>query len=276
MKDPKILESHEVPAGAEKQRLSDYLVGIFTHLPSRKSVKKAIDKSRVLVNGEKATTGLWVQPGMRIELIPPSERPAYELAIEIVYEDQHLAIVNKPPGLPTSGNAFKTLENTLPFNIKVADGFRPQPVHRLDRATGGLLIVAKSAEARIKLGKMLESRKIKKVYQAIVKGLVDAPSVINQPIDGKTATTEILEALPTNNEQLSLLKLAPHTGRTHQLRIHCSQAGFGIVGDNLYGDYSIGKGLLLCATQLNFDHPIDNNPLEICIPLPRKFQKLLP
>ncbi len=275
MDKEEILETHEVPQGVENQRLSDYLVGIFSHLPSRKSVKKAIDKSRVQIDGKPVTTGLWVKSGMHITLLPALKKPIYELEVPVVYEDEHLAIVNKPAGLATSGNAFKTLENTLPFNLTLVGQYHPLPVHRLDRATSGLVIVAKSAHARIKLGEMLELRKIYKVYQAIVKGHVDAPFVINQPIEDKPATTEILEVKPTYKEHLSFLKLSPLTGRTHQLRIHCAQAGFPIVGDTLYGNYSIDKGLLLCATQLSFTHPIQNTALDISIPLPRKFQKLL-
>lgn len=270
-----IIERHTVPVGIEKERLSDYLVGIFSHLPSRKSVKKAIDNKQVLVNGNRASTGLWVQPGMQIELLPKVKKPVYELNIPVVYEDEHLAIVNKPAGLATSGNDFKTLENTLSFNLKVVNGFQPQPVHRLDRATSGLLIVAKSAKSRILLGEMLADRKVKKLYHAIVHGNIEIPHKIDTPIDGKPATTVILDVMPTSKQQFKLLKLSPHTGRTHQLRIHCARSGFPIVGDTLYGDHSIGKGLLLCATQLSFIHPINDTTIDVSIPLPRKFQKLL-
>lgn len=270
-----IIERHTVPSDIEKKRLSDYLVGIFSHLPSRKSVKKAIDNNQVLVNGNRASTGLWVQPGMQIELLPKTKKPVYELNVPVVYEDEHLAIVNKPAGLATSGNDFKTLENTLSFNLKVVNGFQPQPVHRLDRATSGLLIVAKSAKSRILLGEMLADRKVNKSYHAIVHGNIEIPHTIDTPIDGKPATTVILEVMPTSKQQFKLLKLSPHTGRTHQLRIHCAQSGFSIVGDTMYGDHSIGKGLLLCATQLSFIHPINDTTIDVSIPLPRKFQKLL-
>lgn len=270
-----IIERHTVPSGIEKERLSDYLVGIFSHLPSRKSVKKAIDNKQVLVNGDRASNGLWVQPGMQIDLLPKAKKPVYELDVPVIYEDEHLAIVNKPAGLATSGNDFKNLENTLSFNLKVVNGFQPQPVHRLDRATSGLLIVAKSAKSRILLGEMLADRKVNKFYHAIVHGNIEVPHTIDTQIDGKPATTVILDVMPTIKQQLKLLKLSPHTGRTHQLRIHCARSGFPIVGDTIYGDHSIGKGLLLCATQLSFIHPINDTTIDVSIPLPRKFQKLL-
>ena len=270
------IEKHTVPAGVEKIRLSDYLVGIFSSLPSRKSVKKAIDKKRVTVNHKVASTGLWVQSGMQIEVLPKAEKPVYKLDIPVVYEDEQLAIVNKPAGIATSGNTFKTLENTLPHNLTVENNFNPLPIHRLDRATSGLVIIAKTVKSRIKLGEMIANGQIMKVYHAIVKGLAHAPQQIESPIDGKQAVTEIMDVRPVIRHDLKLVKLKPKTGRTHQLRIHCAQQGFPIVGDQLYGDYSIGKGLFLCATSLHFSHPYTQLPLDISIDLPGKFQKLMP
>jgi len=275
-----IIEEHIVPENTPSSRFSDYAVGVFERLPSRKSVKKAIKSGALQINGEISNTGRWISPGMLITLIDTeAERKVYELEIEVIYEDDHLAIVNKPAGLTTSGNKFKTLENALPHNLKpsaFSDAYkRPRPVHRLDAQTSGLIIVAKTPVARVRLGDMLEEKCINKLYHAIVSGVVNSDSgKMEGSIEGKKAISHFSKLATNEDKQLSLLLLSPETGRTHQLRIHCSEAGFPILGDKLYGKKS-SKGLFLCATSLQFAHPVTQKTLDISIELPRKFRKLI-
>lgn len=203
----------------------------------------------------------------------------------MLYEDDQLAIVNKPAGLPTSGNQFRTLENALidqlkPSGAEDAMGW-PKPVHRLDAPTSGLVIFAKTLSARIALGSMLEKKKIRKTYQAIVMGRPPASGSLDSPVNGQQAYTDfrLLKTVPSlKSGSLSLLELEPHTGRTHQLRIQLSDAGFPILGDPLYGSPGAilkGKGLFLCAVALRLEHPGSKAPLEVSIPAPKKFESRL-
>jgi len=263
-------------------RLSDYAVGKFDHLPSRKSVKKAIKNGKMLLNGSTAETGRWIKEGMQLTLIKTVDNfKTYPLSIPVIYEDEWLAIVNKPAGLPTSGNYYKTLANTLPYNLKPsslkAAYEHPVPIHRLDAATSGLVMVAKEKKARVLLGEQLADHKIQKTYHAIVKGLLNKEEGIwNQTIDEKPSISHFKIIGTSKNKEYTLLQLQPKTGRTHQLRIHCALAGHAILGDSLYGESKgPGKGLMLCSTGLALQHPITQASLEEIIDLPNKFKKLM-
>jgi len=251
---------------------------LFEDLPSRKSVKKAIKSGRILINEEKASTGTWVKTGMAISLLPPpfDKHKIYETEIEVVYDDVHLAILNKPAGLTTSGNQFRTLENALPHNLKILNQYLPKPTHRLDRATSGLVIVARSGLARIKLGDMLQAGEIKKSYAAIVMGNPFDTGTLEDSINGKKAISSYTVEKRSPDDKYALVHLSPKTGRTHQLRIHCANAGWPILGDKIYGNNKgPGKGLFLCAICLDFKHPISSKPLNISICLPNKFEKFI-
>ena len=282
-----LIEQHIVPQDISNVRLSDYCGGIFTQIPSRKGMKKAIDKGEVKVNGEYAGTGKFVNTGDLIELIDLQKTlpKPYELTISVVFEDDFLAVVNKPAGLVTSGNQFKTLQNCLVANLKkstAVDSLKfPQVVHRLDAPTSGLVLVAKTAQSRIALSKIFEHREIKKTYQAVVIGQPEAEGEINIPVDKKEAFTlyQVSQTVPSlRNTHLSLLNLHPRTGRTHQLRKHLSAIGHPIFGDKLYGqegEIYKGKGLFLAAIRLEFSHPITAQKMEISVETPHKFSSLL-
>lgn len=197
-----------------------------------------------------------------------------------------MAIINKPAGISVSGNQYKTIVNALGFNLKVSnqkDALNwPLPVHRLDNQTSGLLIIAKTVMARIKLGRAFENKQIKKKYQAIVIGKTDPKGSVNYKIGEKEAFSEYktLQTVKSlKNDYLSLLELIPSTGRTHQLRIHCAKAlGTPILGDKIYGKPNLilkHKGLFLCAVALDFVHPITTEELKIRIATPHKFIKRL-
>lgn len=280
------LKSHIVPPDSNLQRLERYCRGLFPELQSNKSVKKAIKSGAVLVNGNQSSTGYFVQINDEIQLwdLELNQPKPYTMDLDIVYEDEDMAVVFKPAGLVTSGNQFRTLVNVIQSHVKVqGEGALKyaQPVHRLDTATSGLVVVAKSIRARIRLGQMFTDKSIQKTYTALVAGDLKEVGQINQPIDGKEAITNLkvlnrLESL--NNGFITKVQLSPLTGRTHQLRIHLSSLGHPIIGDAIYGiegDTLLHKGLFLCATKLQMNHPVTNKPIVIEVPVPEKFDKLM-
>jgi len=283
-----ILESHIVNSLQIPIRLEEYCRGLFIQLPSNKSVKKGIKKGAIQLNNEITEGSRFLKENDTIQLIELEESPPkpFPLEIEIIYEDEHLAVVNKPSGLVTTGNLFRTLENVIQNQVNVSnlkDALRwPKPVHRLDSPTSGLVIISKSISAHIKLGEMLKQKQITKTYHAIVVGDFPAEiSEINLDISEKKCNSKVKKIsseVSLRNDYLSLLELQPITGRTHQLRIHLAEKGFPIVGDIIYsekGKTLEHKGLFLSAVKLQFLHPIKNEFLEAAIPTPAKFKKLI-
>lgn len=278
------LDSHTVPPHTLRTRFSEYAIGLFTAIPSRNAVKKAIKKGELLLDGEPAHTGDWVQPGQLIERIAIAEHPpkVYEFPLEVVYEDEEIAVIIKPGGLPTNGNFHRTAEHAAPFNLKPSTAEDalpwPLPAHRLDRATHGLLVFAKTRSARVTLGEMFAERDMEKRYQAVVMGKIPESGLLDSPIKGKEALTRYERVRVVRSlkcEWLSLVNLWPLTGRTHQLRIHLSEAGYPILGDQLHhnnGPLLKGKGLFLCAADLSFVHPLTEEELAFKIDPPAKFK----
>ncbi len=278
---------HQVPEGISHSRLSDYVPGIFALASTKSYVKKSIGKGEWYVNGNRANTGTLVSTGSLIEWRKPVELPSrpYPLKLEIVYEDDFLVIINKPAGLVVSGNRHDTLENAAFGQIKVSSMEDSLPmaraIHRLDSATSGLVILAKTQTTRRLLGDMLERRELEKEYRAIVIGEMPQNGILNEPVQGKEAVTRFVtqRIIPSLvSGKLSLVKLFPLTGRTHQLRIHLSQAGFPILGDKLYGDPEFmlkHKGMFLCAVKVNFIHPVTGKAVESQISPPAKFSRFM-
>lgn len=283
----KILQSHIVPPNTATERLSEYARKIFPNIPSRKGVKKAILRNEILLDGKPVETGRWVQPSNQIDWVDLElQAPKIlQLKLDVVFEDEYLAVINKPAGIIVSGNQFRTVENALLHNISKSnekDALRkPRAVHRLDSPTSGLLLVAKTALAHLKLSQQFEAKTILKKYQTIVIGDIIEEGILEKPIDGKIALTHFkkIKTIPSlKNEWLSLVDLFPETGRTHQLRIHLSDFGFPILGDALYGKEGLilkHKGLFLCAVELNFFHPKTDEMVEVKINAPQKYETLL-
>lgn len=282
-----IVDQHIVPQDVRHIRLIDYLVGKFLLLPSRTSIKKAIKRGEILVNGVAAEQAMIVQKGQKIALLEsmvPIPK-VFELEMDIIFEDEYIAVIDKPAGFPVSGNRYRTIQNALAYNIKpstTADGLKwMRPIHRLDVPTSGLLIIAKTAKALMNLGHQLQERKIRKQYRAVVNGKTPQEGTISTPINDREALSEfktIEHVRSLKTEYLSLVDLNPLTGRTHQLRIHMANEGFPIVGDDLYiNDQPLlkGKGLFLCAVGLEFIHPILQTGVQIEIDQPDKFTSLL-
>ena len=266
------------------QRLNEYAVGIFESHATRKSIKKAIKKGVLRLNDKVVEEGRYVKKGDEISIwIETDPKRIYELKLEVVFEDDYLAVINKPAGIEVSGNKKRTIKNALPGNLITsphADAFpNPLPVHRLDYQTQGLLIVAKTRSVFMAFTEMFKQKDIVKKYRALVMNIPPSSGVIEYPIDGKKSTSIyrlIRSKSAVKNSTYSLVELEPKTGRTHQLRKHMAHIGCPIVGDTLYGEKGntlLHKGLFLQAYSLNFMHPILKSQISLSIPIPHKFQK---
>lgn len=237
----------------ENERLDVYLVSKLPQL-SRSSIAKLCNNDKVLVNDGKQATKYKVKPGDEVVVyFDPTdldEIPAINLPI--LYEDNDCLVIDKPAGVLTHSkggfNPEATVATFIRDKVRNMDGERAGIVHRLDRATSGVIICAKTPEALKWLQKQFSSRKVKKQYMAVIEGsMKPQEALIDMPIarnprnpktfhvaqEGKPAITSY-KTIKTHNK-LSLLELAPETGRTHQLRVHLAHQGHPIVGDLLYG-----------------------------------------
>jgi len=237
-------------------RIQEYNITFFESIQSKSSLKKAIKKKLILINGTTATTASYVLENDTIEIYAEETKPKkiFKLEIPVIFEDDDIAIINKPAGFPTNGNYFKTIENALPHNLKPSEAIDalpfPTPVHRLDNPTSGILMVAKTKSAQLDLHQQFERQEISKIYQAIVIGKTAEKGEIHSAVAEKNAYTsyETLQTVPSLlNEFLSHVKLFPKTGRTHQLRIHLSSIHHPIVGDQIHGKEAENykKGLMV-------------------------------
>ena len=261
----------------------------------------------MLVNGIKRNKNFKLNDQDEISFyIPPDEEieaKPQNIPLDIFYEDKHLIVVNKPQGMvvhPAPGNPDGTLVNALLFHCKdslsgINGKLRPGIVHRIDKDTSGLLIVAKSDEAHVKLGEMFRDHSFQRKYEALVYGKpVPSNGTINLAIgrskkdrkrmaffqpdspNTKNAVThyQVLESF----DSLSHVECTLETGRTHQIRVHMLSLGCPVVGDPLYapGRKSYGlTGQCLHAKHIGFIHPITGEELSFDAPLPRHFQDLL-
>lgn len=279
---------HIVQNEVTGKRLSDYVPGKFPGLDTKSAAKNVIKRGEIMVQGNVASTATLVFHGYTIVWNKPEQIiPAkiYKVNLNVVFEDEYLAIVNKPAGIVVSGKRFDTLENGLRTYLKpspLEDALAlPRAIHRLDSSTSGLVIVAKTHSMRISLGRLIEEKAISKTYHALVIGEPLPFGFFDSPVNCKEALTrfETVKTIPSLvSGRLSLLRLFPETGRTHQIRIHLWEAGFPILGDKLYGKPGFvlrGKGLFLCATGVEFFHPVKGKQIKVAIDLPGKFQRFI-
>ena len=281
-------EIHIVQKLEEPIRFQEYGVGIFKTIPTKSGIKKAIKKKLIFIDGSLATTAKYIVGGEKIELFQSSETLAYKrlkLKLEVLFEDDYFAIIYKPAGILVSGNKLVTIANGLAQNFKKskeADAVKPQPIHRLDYPTSGVLLVGKTSAAITKLGELFKNKEIKKTYHAITIGKMNVNGIINFPIDQKKAHTdfEVLKSVPSERfEYLNLVQLHPKTGRKHQIRKHVFAIKNPILGDKeYYLETKIlkGKGLFLHASSLDFIHPFTENKIVISKELPKKFTTIFP
>ncbi len=282
----KKIESHIATNPKQPIRLQEYGIGIFTNLPTKSALKKAIKKQLIYVNGKVASTATYIHDNDVIGYHAPEEEPKkkFLLDLEVIYEDEHLAVINKPAGILVNGNTLKTIDNALMQNLKKSpqpDAIRPRPAHRLDYATTGLLLVGKTTHSLCALNKMFEHKQIEKTYVAISIGAMNLKGSITFTVDGKNAVTDysVLKTVTSKRfGALNFVRLCPKTGRRHQLRQHLLALGNPILGDPVYhkkGLFLKGKGLYLHAYSLRFMHPFTNELLYFKKETSLKFQKIL-
>jgi len=266
-------------------RLSDYAVGVFSIIQTRKGIKKAIDKGWVTVNGKVGRTADFIYGGEELILTPEAAiNYDNKIDLDVLYEDDYLAIINKPAGITVSGNKSHTVQNALGHNLEPSplnDALEPaQLVHRLDHPTSGLIIAGKTRSSVVALGELFQNRTIQKTYHAIAIGDIPQEGIIDSPIDDKPSETSYQVIQSQDSErfgQLNLVEVQPKTGRKHQIRKHLFSIGHPILGDKEYfieGLVLTGKGLYLNASRLEFIHPQTGAAIDIYNELPEKFRKI--
>jgi len=272
-----------IPSTVIKQRLDKYCQQIFSEIPSIKSAYKRIKANEILLDGKPAQPNWQVKAGDRLELLPTTKLlpPVLEFNLNVIFEDQYLAVVEKPAGIAVSGNYAHTIERALPWNLESSvEGDTlpyPRPVHRLDSATSGLLLCAKTASCMVALGRLFQQKRVYKRYRGIVVGSLKGGGFVRSKIDNRLAESRYKSIAITPSlsyTTLTVVDLFPHTGRTHQLRRHMAELGHPIIGDSIYGKTGKvlkSKGLFLRAVEIRFIHPITNKPINIKIEQPTKF-----
>lgn len=288
----------------EGRRLDHFLV---EQLPqrSRSQIQDWIQAGRVLLGGKpvRSSARLKADQEILLEIPPlePAEPQPEDIPLDILYEDSHLLVINKPVGLvvhPATSNQSGTLVNALLAHCRDLSGIRgvekPGIVHRLDKDTSGVLIVAKHDQAHLGLTHQFQERSVQKFYQAIVhghplppKGRIDRP-LARHPVDrkrmavnprGKTAITDYeVSQVFERDKGYARVDLQIHTGRTHQIRVHLAWLGFPIVGDPIYGrrENPFGySGQALHCRRMGFRHPVEHRSMEFEAPPPVAYQRLL-
>ncbi|MFA5183395.1 MAG: RluA family pseudouridine synthase [Syntrophales bacterium] len=296
-----------VPVGAEKERLDQFLAGLEDLGLSRSQLKELIDQGLVNLNGTPTKASYKLRAGDRItvEIPPPKELTTGPEAIplDIVFEDQDLIVVNKPKNLvvhPAPGNYSGTLVNALLHHCgqlaTLGAPLRPGIVHRLDKDTSGVIVIAKTDLAYRSLTKQIKDRTVEKTYLALVHGIPAAKegtieaNIGRHPVNrqkmtvldpaGSTRSREAISHYRVIKElgKYALLEVKIKTGRTHQIRVHLSHLKHPIVGDQVYGKKNEelkAEGQLLHAYKLKFDHPRTGARVEFEAPMPAEMAEIL-
>ena len=268
------------------KRIDAYLSEILKE--SRTKIQELIKSENIKVNSMKTKASYKLEKGDEVYINIPDAKQvdiiAQDIDIEIVYEDKYLLIVNKKSGMvvhPSKGHEQNTLVNALLYKVGDLSGIngeiRPGIVHRLDKDTSGLIIIAKDDKTHNLLTEMFKNKEIKKIYYAIVKGSMNKQSgtlISNIGRDekdrkkmsvkkdgGKEAITNF--DIVDKNEKYSLVRLNLKTGRTHQIRVHLSHFFFPIIGDSVYGRKDEFPRQMLHAYELSFIHPITKKSINV-------------
>jgi 23S rRNA pseudouridine1911/1915/1917 synthase len=296
-----------VPPAQAGQRLDRVLASLtgFT----RSHIKSLIEQQRVRVAGVGKKAGYLVRAHEQIDIWPGEAASTVafpqEIPLEILYEDDYLAAINKPPGMvvhPAPGQWSGTVVNALLFHWcrqETSASLRPGIVHRLDKDTSGVLLVAKDDTTLERLSLQFKERRVQKEYIAVVCGRFATPSgeitlpIGRHPLDRKKMSVWTKHGRPAvsryrvvaEGQGVSLVRLYPETGRTHQLRVHLAAIGHPIVGDPVYGSRRGGRDRAspgtvfprqaLHAESIRFRHPVSGEQMEIAAPYPADFVHLL-
>ena len=296
------METYIVKQEEQGKRLDAYVSNQNNEL-TRTAVQRLIEQEKILVNGKKQKVAYKVTEGDTITIEETEaktiELKAQEIPIDIIYEDNDIIVVNKPKGMvvhPANGNPDGTLVNAIMAICKdslsgIGGEIRPGIVHRLDKDTSGLLIVAKNDKAHVNMSEQIKNHEVKKTYIALVRGIVkENEATIDMPIgrsrsdrkkmavdkNGRNAVTHI--KVLKRYDKYTLLEINIETGRTHQIRVHLSHIGYPIIGDYTYsnGKNEFGVvGQCLHAKSLEFKHPITGKKMKLEAPLPDYFENIL-
>ena len=282
------------------ERIDSFLSGKTEFTRTR--IQQLIKERNIMVNGKATKSSYKIEKddeiGIEVPEAETTEIKPENIKIDIVYEDSYIAVINKQAGLvvhPAHGHCSGTLVNAILYHIKDLSGIngeiRPGIVHRLDKDTSGLIVIAKNDKVHAALTEMFQKKKIKKTYLAILKGKLNKSegkvvtqigrdkndrkkmTVIDDITKGKTAITNY--RVISQNSLFTLVKVNIETGRTHQIRVHMRHLGYPILGDSVYGRKDNEKRQMLHAYRLKFLHPVTGNPMEFAGEIPEDFQRAL-
>ena len=296
------MEKYIVEKEEKGKRLDSYIANKSEKI-TRTFAEKLIKNGEILVNNKKQKVAYKINEGDIITIEKQEAKDiklkAQNIPVDIIYEDDDIIVVNKPKGMvvhPANGNPDGTLVNAIMAICKDSlsgrgGEIRPGIVHRLDKDTSGLLIIAKNDEAHVNVSEQIKNHEVKKTYIALVRGIIkENEATIDMPIGrstsdrkkmavnkkGKNAITHI--KVLKRYDKYTLVEVNIETGRTHQIRVHLSYIGYPIIGD---ATYSNGKnefnvqGQCLHAKKLEFVHPITGKKMELEAPLPQYFQEII-
>ena len=290
----------DVPDEETGERIDSFLSGKTDFTRTR--IQQLIKDRNITVNGKPTKSSYKIEENDEIAIEVPevetTEIKPENIKIDIVYEDSDIAVINKQAGLvvhPAHGHYSGTLVNAILYHIKDLSGIngeiRPGIVHRLDKDTSGLIVIAKNDKVHTVLTEMFQEKKIRKTYLAILKGKLNKSegkivtqigrdkndrkkmTVIDDITKGKNAITNY--RVISQNNLFTLVKVNIETGRTHQIRVHMRHLGYPILGDSVYGRKDNEKRQMLHAYKLEFLHPVTGRQMEFTGEIPEDFQKAL-